>query len=247
MLLDLPYGKSESKRFCHMALEARHAPADHCQMAKTRIKEYREAANLSQEQLADAVGLSISQISRFESGDREPRVDEMIRIGHRLNVPVAVLIGEDDEPEPIPVIGRISAGGTIDTSSEQIDAAQPLYEVELPFALPVDAVAFEISGESMWPRYDSGDVIVCSRHGGDIKPLIGWEAAVATEDGARYLKRILEGTRRGHFNLESHNAQPIRDVRIVWASEILTVIRASQVRKITDHARRRIVRALSAS
>jgi transcriptional regulator with XRE-family HTH domain len=246
MLLDLPYGKSKRKPFCHMALVDAGDARDPCHMATTRIREFREAAEVSQEQLADAVGISVSQISRIERDEREPRLDEILKISARLRVPVAILIGEEDEPDPIPVVGRIGAGGAIDTSSEQFDEAQPLYEVEAPFALPDDSIAFEISGESMWPRYDSGDVIVCSRHGGDITPLIGWEAAVATEDGARYLKRILVGSRRGLFNLESHNAQPIRDVRVVWASEILAVIRASQVKKISDHARRRIVRALKA-
>jgi transcriptional regulator with XRE-family HTH domain len=240
--MNLPYGKIKSKPFCHMALSRSQEDYDNRRMAKTRIREFREAAKVSLEDLSDSVGISVSQISRIEREEREPRLDEMIKIGHRLGVAVAVLIGEDERSLTVDVVGRIAAGGVIDTSSEQIGEAAPLYEVELPFPLPEDAIAFEISGISMWPRYDDGDVIVCSRHGGDIKPMIGFEAAVATDGGARYLKRIIEGTRRGLFNLESHNAEPIRDVRIVWASEILTVIRRSQVRKISDHARRKIQR-----
>ena len=40
---------------------------------------------------------------------------------------------------------------------------------------------------------------------------IGWEAAVRTADGKRYLKRIQRGATSGTFDLESHNAAPIRE------------------------------------
>jgi len=216
-------------------------------MAKTYIREYREAAGVSQEQLADAVGISVSQISRIERGEREPRLDEVLRVSHRLGVAVAVLIGEDDEPAPVPVIGKISAGGSIDTSTEQFGEAEPLFEIEPPFPMPSDVIALEIDGISMWPRYDAGDVIIVSRHAQDLKTLIGFEAAVATESGERYLKRIVKGTRAGYHNLESHNAPVIPDVRITWASEVITVVRASQVRKITAHARRKIQRQIKAA
>lgn len=240
MFADLPYGKSQVKQICQLALDSRRMGADPCQMATTRIREYREAAQVSQEQLADAVGISVSQISRIERGEREPRLDEIIRVSVRLGVPVAILIGEEEEAPPIDVVGRIGAGGSIDTSSEQLDGIQPLYRIEAPLGLPEDAIAFEIYGESMWPRYDHGDVIICSRHGNDIKGVIGFEAAVATDKGERYLKRVIEGSRRGLYNLESHNAPVMRDQRVVWVSDVLSVVRASQVRRLTDHARRKI-------
>ena len=47
----------------------------------------REQAGITLEQLSDDVGVSVSQLSRFESGDREPRVDELLRIAARLRVP----------------------------------------------------------------------------------------------------------------------------------------------------------------
>lgn len=203
-------------------------------MAMTRIKEHREAAGLRQEQLAEAVGVSVSQISRFERGEREPRLNEIIKIGQRLGVRVAVLIGEEDEPAPVAVIGKISAGGSIDTSREHLDEIEPLYQIEAPFDIGDDVVAYEVDGVSMWPRYDPKDIVICSRQARDVKALIGFEAAVATEDGRYYLKRILKGSRIGLYNLESHNAEPIRDVGVLRANEVITVIRACQVRTLTS-------------
>jgi transcriptional regulator with XRE-family HTH domain len=242
MFVDLPYGKSNVNQICQLALVADASASDPRHMARTRIREFREQAEVSQEQLAEAVGISVSQVSRIERDEREPRLDEIIKISHRLGVPVAVLIGEDEEPAPVPVVGRIGAGGSIDTSTEQFDLAHPLFEIEPPFALPADALALEIHGESMWPRYDHGDVVIVSMHGSDVSGVIGFEAAVATDEGKRYLKRVIEGSRRGLFNLESHNAPVMRDVRVTWVSEVITVVRAAQVRRIKDHARRGIQR-----
>lgn len=84
----------------------------------------------------------------------------------------------------------------------------------------------------MWPRYDPGDVIICGREGANAEDIIGWEAAVRTADGKRYLKRIQRGARVGTFDLESHNAAPIRSVRLEWAAEIQWVVRSGQWRRL---------------
>ena len=83
----------------------------------------------------------------------------------------------------------------------------------------------------MWPRYDPGDVIICWRQGTNVDEVVGWEAAVRTTDGKRYLKRIQRGGFSGTFNLESHNAAPIRGVQIEWAAEIKGVVRTGQWRR----------------
>ncbi len=68
-----------------------------------------------------------------------------------------------------------------------------LYEINVPFSIPSDTVAFEVEGESMWPRYDSGDVVICWQQSEDAENVVGREAAVRTRDGRRYLKRVRRG------------------------------------------------------
>ncbi len=53
----------------------------------------------------------------------------------------------------------------------------------VPFSIPSDTVAFEVEGESMWPRYDSGDVVICWQQSEDAENVVGREAAVRTRDG----------------------------------------------------------------
>ncbi len=52
----------------------------------TRIKKAREAANLTQEQLAEMVGLSSSHISVVERGVKAPRLETFVEIVNALGV-----------------------------------------------------------------------------------------------------------------------------------------------------------------
>ncbi|MGH6796733.1 MAG: S24 family peptidase [Methylocella sp.] len=125
------------------------------------------------------------------------------------------------------VVGRIGAGAEIQPGVEQVPPGG-LYRIEVPFPVAADAIAFEVEGDNMQPRYGPGDVIICWREGTTVEEIIGWEAAVGTADGKRYLKRIQRGAARGTFDLESHNAAPIRGVAIAWAAESRAVVRSGQ-------------------
>jgi hypothetical protein len=140
-------------------------------------------------------------------------------------------IGDPAQGNLVRVVGRIGAGAEIQPEFEQIPP-EGLYEIEVPFPIPEDAIAFQVEGDSMWPRYDSGDVIICWRQGTNAEEVVGWEAAVRTADGKRYLKRIQRGAVNGTFDLESHNAAPIRGARIEWAAEIKGVVRSGQWRRM---------------
>jgi hypothetical protein len=135
------------------------------------------------------------------------------------------------------IAGRIGAGAEILPEFEQAPP-EGFFEVEAPFTLPDDALAFEVEGESMLPRYDPGDVIVCWKEGSDAEALLGWEAAVRTHDGRRFLKRILRGSKRGLYDLESHNSPTIHDVKIEWVAGIAAVIRSGQWKKVDLAGRR---------
>jgi Peptidase S24-like len=139
-------------------------------------------------------------------------------------------VGEQTSGNLVRVVGQIGAGAEIQPKFEQIPP-EGLYEIEVPFPVPEDAIALQVEGDGMWPRYDPGDVIICWRQSDNIQKVVGWEAAVRTADGKRYLKRIQRGATSGTFDLESHNAAPIRGVRIDWAAEIKGVVRSGQWRR----------------
>lgn len=121
------------------------------------------------------------------------------------------------------IVGRIGAGAEILPEFEQIPP-EGLYEIDVALPLSPDTIAFVVEGDSMWPRYNAGDVVVCSDAEHDPATITGREAAVRTGDGKRFLKTIRRGAGPDTFDLESHNAPPIRGVAIAWASPILMML-----------------------
>ncbi len=62
-----------------------------------RLKELRNAKGISQLKLAMDLNMNQNTISRYETGEREPGIDELIRIADYFNVSVDYLIGRNDK------------------------------------------------------------------------------------------------------------------------------------------------------
>jgi len=66
-----------------------------------KIKEYRKRKGLSQEGLAELMGLSFQQIQKYESGVNRLNTDKLQAIANILSVPVASFF-EDQPIEALP-------------------------------------------------------------------------------------------------------------------------------------------------
>ncbi len=64
-----------------------------------RLKEIRKSKGISQLKLAMDLNTSQNTISRYETGDREPGITELIRIADYFDVSVDYLIGRTDNPK----------------------------------------------------------------------------------------------------------------------------------------------------
>ena len=200
-----------------------------------RLRKARETNFASARKAAIRHGWTVSTYTAHENGQNDYDEETAREYGRAFNVSAGWLLtgeGPADRQSIVGVKGLVGAGGTIDTGPEQIPADGDLYQIEVPFPLPPDAFALQVRGESMFPRYDSGDVIVCVRRSISPNELVNREAAVETTDGSRYLKRLLKGSRKGLFDLESFNAPPIRGVRLQWASPVYGVVRYGEWHRI---------------
>lgn len=215
------------------ALNCKRSRVGFMQVAEV-LHRITEAMDWTQSVLAKRIDVSQGTISKWNSGQQSPnksqwdRVIALIRREPRLER----LLSEIEPTGAVPVMGRIGAGSVIDPDFDQADSAG-LYEVTLPFPVPDEMIGLEVDGESMMPKYDPGDVVVVWRdQRRDISAYIGQLAAVRTEDGRRFLKIILNGSKEGLYRLESFNAKPIVDVSISWVGEIHVIVPASQVRHL---------------
>lgn len=150
------------------------------------------------------------------------------------------------ELNAVPIMGRVGAGASIGPELEQVPP-EGLGEVELPFPLAEETIAFEVIGDSMLPKYENGDVIVVyrdQRH--PLSSFYGEEAAVRLKSGERYLKTIERGKTPQVVNLTSFNAKPIAGVKLEWIGEICVMLPRGQIERLRAKAAARSRRKLAA-
>ncbi|MBQ3456831.1 MAG: helix-turn-helix transcriptional regulator [Synergistaceae bacterium] len=64
-----------------------------------RLRKLRKKSGLTQEKLADAVGVSLLTLFRWEKGERSPRIDEIKALAKALGVSEADLLNEPQKQD----------------------------------------------------------------------------------------------------------------------------------------------------
>lgn len=64
-----------------------------------RLKEIRKSKGISQLKLAMDLNTNQNTISRYETGEREPGINELIKIADYFNVSIDYLLDRTDNPE----------------------------------------------------------------------------------------------------------------------------------------------------
>lgn len=65
-----------------------------------RLATIRKKRKMTQQQMADAIGIHVSQIKRYESGDTQPSLEVLRKIALALNVSADLLLFDQQERGP---------------------------------------------------------------------------------------------------------------------------------------------------
>ena len=188
------------------------------------IERALERTGKSKGGLAKAMGVRAGAVSEILGGQRLIKASEIGPIMEYLGL------------NAVPIMGRVGAGATIEPDVEQVPP-EGLGEVELPFPISGETVAFEVTGDSMLPKYENGDVIVVyreQRH--PLASFFGEEAVVRLKTGQRYLKTVERGKAPNTVNLTSFNAKPINGVKLEWIGEICVALPRAQIARMRAKA-----------
>lgn len=167
-----------------------------------RIKYYRLAAGLTQQELADKIGVKLAAVSKYELGtvDNLP-ISRVERIADALGVTGGQIMGWEendmiDSEILVPVVAEIAAGFD----------KQPIRDYEMD-RFPVPSVyakgrrtdelfIIKVRGDSMYPMYQEGDHILAVR-----TPTVedGEVAILQYEDNAtiKRVERVKDGVKDG--------------------------------------------------
>lgn len=177
-----------------------------------RLKLLRYEARLTQQELANILGISKSSINMYERGDREPNLETLEAIADHFNVDMDFLLGKSDhrnkfawlkeiDPQeismeqtlpanilPLPIMKRIPLIGTIACGTPILAVEDATEFIDAPEGIQNDIdFALECKGDSMInARIFPGDIVYIKQ-----QPVVenGEIAAVLIGDEAT-LKRV---------------------------------------------------------
>ena len=67
----------------------------------SRIRELRKSRHESQGNVADAIGVSVTQVSDMEKGRRTTTFEKLVLLCEHFNISADYLLGLTDEPRPL--------------------------------------------------------------------------------------------------------------------------------------------------
>jgi transcriptional regulator with XRE-family HTH domain len=166
---------------------------------------------------AKRAGVSESGLRDFFRGENRSITMERLE---KLAKAEGLSIGSLLRPE-VPLVGIVGAGAEVNPFNDA-PTGGGLEHLEAPPGCPLDAVAVEVQGDSMFPDYWPGDVLFYRRDVPfDRDVCMYQDCVVHVLDGPTLIKRMKPGSAPDRVTLESTNAPPRVDVRVDWAAPVL--------------------------
>lgn len=149
-----------------------------------QVKLYRKQAKMTQQALADAMGVSRVAVIKWENGTNKPSTGKLSELATALNITMPVLLGESSslpkDAIPIkgfaslPVLGNVQAGTFIMVDDNQTPVPDLLH-ISVPLVEGFDAdkhYLLKVIGDSMNKRIPDGYYAICVEINGQA-PKIG--------------------------------------------------------------------------
>lgn len=183
------------------------------------LERMLERPGMDQYKLADELETSQSSVSRWLKtvDPKGASRDKIMSLAAELG-----LIGAD-KAVLIPIVGKVGA----DTSGRILYGhGQGTGDMALlPAGADADSVAVEVVGDSMGMRAPDGSLIFyAARRDPPDDDMIGHLVIVGLANGEVLVKRLMRGSRRGVFNLESVFGSLREDEPVEWAAHIQSIV-----------------------
>lgn len=191
--------------------------------AHERLRQARVNAGFAN--MADAArrfGWEITTYRGHENGSRGIKRPSAEAYARAYRVPVAWLMFGEGEPtkKGVPLVGYVGAGAEV----FPVDDGGALDWIDPMPGIGPEAVAVRVRGNSMFPRYFDGDVLIYDQHI-PVRKANGQECVVRLTDGRVYVKTV-RCHASGLVTLESFNAPTIAEADVEWTAPVLWVRRS---------------------
>lgn len=184
-----------------------------------RLKKLRKDKNVTQDELAEAIGVTINTVYRYESKNVRPRGSTLDKIANFFGVSTEYLLYGERTSENgitvvpavnvvdknyfklIPIYGNIEAGTPIESITDiQGYTDIPFYKLKPG----KDYIALRVQGDSMYPFYLDGDVVIIELTS---TPINGSVCAVYIDEYNVTLKKFKIDEKEGIVELVPFNRE----------------------------------------
>ena len=126
------------------------------------LRELRKSKGISMKTLGEYLGVSEAAVSQYETGKREADYETTLKAAEYFGVSVDYLLRGIKETTKatyrmIPVLGSIPAGSPVEAIEDIIDWEDLPEEM---FAGGKEYFGLYVRGDSMWPDFLDGDVVI---------------------------------------------------------------------------------------
>lgn len=196
------------------------------------FRRWMKAVGTNTTQVAARSGVPYTTLASFVQGDTQSlRGENEELIAQEFGATATEIFADGGPSSYVRIIGRIGAdngGEVVYTTGQETGDLAPI-----PPGGSTDSVALEVVGHSMRAFADDGALLYFElQHTAPTPDMMGYPCIVETRDGRVLLKRLLNGSRPGVFNLESQNGPTLEDVQLRWAAEITAIIPAKAARRV---------------
>lgn len=191
-----------------------------------RLKKLRlERKYATATEAANAMGVKPPTYLGHENGTTEIPREAAIRYVKFFRSTLDYLYtgkGGPGAKHQVPVKGYVGAGAEVHPIDDH-PKGRGLEMVDAPPGVS-DCVAVIVRGESMYPMLQAGWLLFYRKDGETVpEECVGKLCVVEVKDGPTLVKTLRRGSKKGHWRLESWNAEPREDVALVWASRVLDI------------------------
>lgn len=182
-----------------------------------RVRKLREQSGLTQQELADKLGLTNRAVGAWESGRSKPRLDKLDELARLLGTSTYYLLNGTEPADPDfeyppgarPVVGRSGfvpmrvLGKT--HAGESVEEIEDEGTVEVPGSVAQrhpSAFALRVEGDCMDRRYPDGCVVLVDP---DERPRNGCAVVAETSPGESVLRSYMRGSHTLMLSADSHS------------------------------------------
>lgn len=188
------YETLRNTRLTHDGMVGLALVGDKAKMERKSLKIARKRANLTQEAIAEAMGVSVPQVSRWENGKDGIPSQRLSSLALAYRATLEELLGSDEVEELpavmielLPTTVGAGGGGTGEGEYQSVVFPRTLIEDELKVD-PSDLLAVQIEGDSMKPEFLPGDQLLIDKR----KVSIAQPGPFCLWDGDGYVIKYLE-------------------------------------------------------